>query len=218
VAAPRPNRKDSPIREFLGDDLLNAPDAEAFGLGDLFKCPSSKSMPNETKFRLRNENFACELRNFACERKTFRSGARKPLKSLGREIGNFAVRNDFKALRGVRLRAVFTHQATSPGAAFGEDFACDGEELETSLHLGHLVGEPETRGSEIELTLRQLAQPLDDPQKSGDRRRYAGVDLCAEQFQRLLEARDLQHRVIVGRIGFASREFLGDDLLNAPDA
>jgi hypothetical protein len=53
--------------------------------------------------------------------------------------------------------------------------------------------------------------------KAGDRRRQAGVDLSAEQFQRLLEARDLQHRVIVGRIGSASREFLGDDLLNAPD-
>jgi hypothetical protein len=53
--------------------------------------------------------------------------------------------------------------------------------------------------------------------KAGDRRRQAGVDLSAEQFQRLLEARDLQYRVIVGRIGSASREFLGDDLLNAPD-
>src|ERR1700719_3358791 len=60
------------------------------------------------KFRLRNGN-------------SFRSGASKSLKSLGRNIGDAAVRFfDFKALRGIRLRAVFALRATSPGASFGE--------------------------------------------------------------------------------------------------
>jgi hypothetical protein len=70
----------------------------------------------------------------------------------------------------------------------------------------------------MEQTSRQLAQLLDDPQKSRDRRRLAGVDLGAEQFLRLFEARDLQNRVVVGGIGSASPEFLGDDLLNAAHA
>ena len=70
----------------------------------------------------------------------------------------------------------------------------------------------------MELTLRQLAQLLDDPQESRDRRGLAGVDFGAEQFLRLLQTRDLQKRVVVGRVAFASREFLGDDLLNAADA
>ena len=70
----------------------------------------------------------------------------------------------------------------------------------------------------MELTLRQLAQLLDDPQESRDRRGLARVDLGAKQFLGLLQTRDLQKRVVVGRVAFASREFLGDDLLNAADA
>jgi hypothetical protein len=76
---------------------------------------------------------------------------------LGREIDDLAVCCDFKDLRGVRLRAVFALLAAASGAAFGENFARDGEALETFLHLVGLVGEPERRGSpEMELTLRQL--------------------------------------------------------------
>src|SRR5271168_190442 len=177
------------------------------------KSLSSKSTPK------RNGNFACERENFACERKTFRFGVRKPLILLGREIGGFAVRCDFKGLRRIRLRAVFALRAAPPGAAFGENFAGDGEALETFFHLVSLVGEPERRRSpEMELTLRQLAQLLDDPQESRDRRGLAGVDLGAEQFLGLLQTRDLQKRVVGGGIAFASREFLRDDLLNAADA
>ena len=87
------------------------------------------------KFRLRGKNFACEG-------KALRSCARKPLKSLGQEIDDFAVSFVFKALRGVRLCAVFALRAAPPGAAFGDDFARDGETFETLLHLGSLVNGP----------------------------------------------------------------------------
>ncbi len=112
---------------------------------------------------------------------------------LGSEIDDFTVCCDFKDLRRIRLRAAFALRAAPPGAAFGENFACDGEALETFFHLVNLVGEPERRGSpKMELTLRQLAQLLDDPQESRDRRGLAGVDLGAEQFLRLLQTRDFQ--------------------------
>jgi hypothetical protein len=183
------------------------------------KCLSSKSTPKRNgNFACERENFASELKNFACERKTLRFVARKFLILLGREIDDLAVCCDFNDLRRIRLRAAFALHAAPPGAAFGENFACNGEAFETFFHLVSLVGEPERGGSpEMELTLRQLAQLLDDPQKSRDRRGLAGVDLSAEQFLRLLQTRDLQKRVVVGGVAFASREFLGDDLLNAAD-
>jgi hypothetical protein len=56
------------------------------------------------RFRLRSENFACEMRNFACEVKSFRKGPRKLLKSLAHEITDFAVSCDFKGLRPVLFR------------------------------------------------------------------------------------------------------------------
>src|SRR5271170_7570921 len=105
-------------------------------------CRASKSTPKRNgNFACERENFACELKNFACERKTFRFGARKSLISLRREIDDFAVCCDFKDLRGVRLRAVFALLAAASGAAFGENFARDGEALQTFLHLVALVRE-----------------------------------------------------------------------------
>jgi hypothetical protein len=41
------------------------------------------------------------MRNFACETKSFRKAPRKLLKLLAREIGDFAVSCNFKALRPV---------------------------------------------------------------------------------------------------------------------
>ena len=52
------------------------------------------------KFRLRTENFACETI-------LFRQAPRKLLKSLGREISDFAVSCDFKGLRPILFRAFF---------------------------------------------------------------------------------------------------------------
>jgi hypothetical protein len=165
------------------------------------------------KFRFRTEKFRLRKKNASLRRSQVLDII------LGREIDDLAVCCDFKDLRRIRLRAAFALHAAPPGAAFGENFACNGEAFETFFHLVSLVGEPERGGSpEMELTLRQLAQLLDDPQKSRDRRGLAGVDLSAEQFLRLLQTRDLQKRVVVGGVAFASREFLGDDLLNATDA
>jgi hypothetical protein len=59
------------------------------------------------RFRLRSENFACEMRNFACEVKSFRKGPRKLLKSLANEITDFAASCDFKGLRPVLFRPYF---------------------------------------------------------------------------------------------------------------
>jgi hypothetical protein len=59
------------------------------------------------RFRLRNENFACELINFACETILFRRAPRKLLKSFGREMSIFAGSCDFKGLRPILFRAVF---------------------------------------------------------------------------------------------------------------
>jgi hypothetical protein len=180
--------------------------------------PGRRTPKRNGNFVCEGENFASELKNFACERKTLRFGACKSLILLGREIDDLTVCCDFKDLRRIRLRAAFALRAAPPGATFGENFACDGEALETFFHLVSLVGEPERRRSpEMELTLRQLAQLLDDPQESWDRGGLARVELGAEQFLRLLQTRDLQKRIVVGGVAFASREFLGDDLLNAAD-
>jgi hypothetical protein len=59
------------------------------------------------KFRLRNDNFACELKNFACETILFRQATRKLLKSFGYETYGFAVSCDLKGLRPILFRACF---------------------------------------------------------------------------------------------------------------
>ena len=60
-------------------------------------------------------DFACEAKislakrkNFACETILFRQVPRKLLKSLGREISDFAVSCDFKGLRPILFRAFFS--------------------------------------------------------------------------------------------------------------
>ena len=50
---------------------------------------------------------------------------------------------DFNDLRGFRLRAVFALRAAPPGAAFGENFACDREGV--SLAYGSDMAAPQTR-------------------------------------------------------------------------
>jgi hypothetical protein len=57
------------------------------------------------RFRLRNDNFACELKNFACETILFRPTPHKLLKSLGSEMSVFAVSCDSKGLKPVFFRA-----------------------------------------------------------------------------------------------------------------
>jgi hypothetical protein len=65
--------------------------------------------PTQTvgRFRLRSDYFACKLENFACETILFRQAPRKLLKSLGREIPDFAASCDFKGLRAILFRAFF---------------------------------------------------------------------------------------------------------------
>jgi hypothetical protein len=65
--------------------------------------------PTQTvwKFRLRSQNFACELKNFACETILFRQAPRKLLKSFAHEISDFAVPCDFKGLRPIFFALFF---------------------------------------------------------------------------------------------------------------
>ena len=68
---------------------------------------SSNLLGTVGRFRLRSENFACELINFACETILFREGPRKLLKLLGHENYDFAVSCDFKVLSLTLFRAPF---------------------------------------------------------------------------------------------------------------
>ena len=69
--------------------------------------------PTQTAGRFRCETKGTEMfrkrrENFACEKILFRQAPRKLLKSLGREISNFAVSCDFKGLRPILFRAPFS--------------------------------------------------------------------------------------------------------------
>jgi hypothetical protein len=65
-------------------------------------------------FRLRSQNFACELINFACEAIWFRKAPRKLLKSLRREIVVTAVSCDFKGLRPIFFALLFRRPFSDP--------------------------------------------------------------------------------------------------------
>jgi hypothetical protein len=80
---------------------------------------SLSSPKSRGRFRLRSENFACELENFACEMKSFRQDPRKLLKSLASEINDFAVSRDFKGLRQVLFRALLDLRFFCPCAGRG---------------------------------------------------------------------------------------------------
>jgi hypothetical protein len=64
-----------------------------------------RRFPREENFACETIYFACELENFACERILFRQAPRKLLKSLRREIYDFAVSCDFRGLRPILFRA-----------------------------------------------------------------------------------------------------------------
>jgi hypothetical protein len=72
--------------------------------------------PTQTvgRFRLRNQNFACELENFACETFLLRQAPSKLLKSLAHEISVFAVSCDFKGLRPIFFRALLRRPFSDP--------------------------------------------------------------------------------------------------------
>ena len=86
---------------------------------------SSEPPKTAGRFRLRSENFACELENFACEMKSFRQGSRKLLKSLAREIYDCAVSCDSKGLGRVLFRALFRTRLFLPlRRAWKTNFTC----------------------------------------------------------------------------------------------
>jgi hypothetical protein len=87
-------------------EAIRAADATlafAVALGAIVSCPVPISgRPNaeaKPKFRKRKENFVKRKENFAKRNILFRSAPRKPMKSLSREIGDFAVLSVFKGLR-----------------------------------------------------------------------------------------------------------------------
>jgi hypothetical protein len=85
--------------------------------------PNAEAKP---KFRERKENFAKRKEYFAKRNILFRSAPRKPLKSLSREIGDFAVLSVFKGLRFREGSKALAGRA----APFRRDPASDVEPLE----------------------------------------------------------------------------------------
>jgi hypothetical protein len=92
------------------------------------------------------------------------------------------------------------------------------EAVELLGHLVDLIPDPEGRVAQTKPIRGEAVQMVKDANVGVHRGGLAGVDLAAEEVERPLEPRNLQKRVVVGRIGVASLKLLTNDLLHPTDA
>ena len=81
--------------------------------------------PTQTvgRFRLRSQNFACELIDFACETILFRQMPRKLLKSLWYEMADVAISRHFKGLRPIFFARSFRRPFSDPPVGLSLNFS-----------------------------------------------------------------------------------------------